>query len=76
MSLFEPAGDRFLRVFCILFKVKESTYFEYGESDVMAKVKGTFDYIKGIRDKKKRRQEDKRLIKDGFKNDKFNRLWV
>ncbi len=49
----------------------------------MTKKKGTFEYIKGIRDgwvinprtraqenemknKKKRRQEDKNLIKDGF----------
>lgn len=49
----------------------------------MTKMKGTFDYIKGIRggwvinprtrvqenemkNKKKRRQEEKKLIKDGF----------
>ena len=50
---------------------------------IMTKMKGTFEYIKGIRggwvinprtrvqenemkSKKKRRQEDKKLIKDGF----------
>lgn len=33
MSLFEPAGGRYLRAFCMLFQVEKSNYFEYGESD-------------------------------------------
>jgi len=40
MSLFELAGGRYLRAFCMLFQVEESNYFEYWESD---------DYVKNER---------------------------
>ena len=83
MIVFEPAGGRYLRDFCILFQVEISNYFEYWRVMIMKKMKDTFDYIKKIRggwvinprtrvqeneikSKKKRRQEEKKLIKDGF----------
>ena len=74
----KPAGWSLSAGF--LYAFSGCDYFEYG-SDDNEKKKSTFDYIKGIRNsydkprtkvqieiknKKKRRQEEKKLIKEGL----------
>jgi hypothetical protein len=70
-------------LFVCFFRLRNLIILNIGREMIMTKMKGNFNYIKGIRggwvinprtrvqenemkNKKKRRQEEKKLIKDGF----------